>query len=1377
MSSVIEALKKVSLFNEFPEEALVELSQKVESLSLPADTILFKEGDEGNEMYLIVQGQIVIYGKDEQGYEVFFDELKPGEYFGEMSLLDKKPRSAGSRTITKSELLKLSQDNFLEVLEKHPNLALKLVTEFSARLRSNSELIEQVSTATPQQGLVNVIAEHRVRVFISYSRRDKDFVRKLHEDLTASGFETWVDWEGIPLGTDWWQEIVEGIQSCDNFLFVISPDSVASKVCADEIQTAIDNSKRLVPVLIREESGMVAQIRPELQAINFIFMRTPEEFKKMLPGLVATLTTDVQHVKTHTRLQSLALEWDQKKRSSSLVLRGEELESAESWLAHAGGKQPTPSELQGDFIQASRRDAIRRQRQFLTGVVAALIISVILAAVAAFSYVQAERSRQEAVENRQAAETAQIEAQNNEAFARVQQATAEAASIEAIRQQEIAQREAEAASKAESKALEQKGLADEQRLIAEEQRQIADAQRLASQAEGDLSRGSLLTRSILLAIASMQKARNYQADLSLRVGLDILPTLINREQLMEQTFEAEIVKVVYSSDSRWLAIAEKNGHIEIWDSAYDSVAEMAHEGTITDMVFSPDGARLFTASEDHTARIWDPATGTEFFRLQHDGPVRALAISPNGFWLATGGDDQFARAWNVRTGRQIASNFHTGAVTDLDFSPGGSWVVSVGKDKAAVIWVPTTGEKLFTLYHETELSLVLFAPNANWMAVGGQGGTVTIWNPRSGDKIALLSHEQDVTAMAASSDGRWLVTGSKDQTARIWEPLTGRSLTQLRHDRQVVTVAFSSNNQWIATGSEDRSVRVWDPLTGREIARMEHGEAVSTLAFSPNGLLLVTGSQDKLLRVWSPEAVGQAVVSLKHPDRVIDLDFSPDETLLATAGGDQTIRIWEIATASVKLSLPVESAVIDVDFSRDGQFIATGTEDGIARIWDTATGEEVHLFAHQGAVLDVDFSRDGVWLITGSEDGTARIWNIETEEQLYSFPHGGAVGEVSLRSDGVQLATASLDQNARVWDLATQTEVQHLEHPAGVTLINFIAASQWLVTVSEDNAIRFWDDTTGNLLHRFFVDSQIRAIEISSDGTKLAVTGDDSIARVWEIVADGNNISLTEVSRVIHLDVINDVVYGGNGNTIATASDDRTVLISLLIPDELIEKACSRVTRNLTQVEWGQFFEGERYQLTCSNLPPDPTAIEVLKLDAGNAGAHGNYALAVEIIRHVMALAPSLNLAPAEEIRSLTIEALLREGSIMAQEGVFEDAYVIYQKVQSFKRVETFKQYDEFVLYLCLIGGAKTNAERTVQLCDTALTAYPNNRLLFEARARAWSWMEHYELAITDLNQALVLLADESLVEENLTALQSERQAWIDALRAGQNPFTELPPN
>lgn len=85
------------------------------------------------------------------------------------------------------------------------------------------------------------------RVFISYSRKDKEFVRKLHEGLVGSEIETWVDWEGIPLSADWWAEIKGAIEGADAVVYVISPDSLNSKVCGDELERPLPTTSASFP--------------------------------------------------------------------------------------------------------------------------------------------------------------------------------------------------------------------------------------------------------------------------------------------------------------------------------------------------------------------------------------------------------------------------------------------------------------------------------------------------------------------------------------------------------------------------------------------------------------------------------------------------------------------------------------------------------------------------------------------------------------------------------------------------------------------------------------------------------------------------------------------------------------------------------------------------------------------------------------------------------------------------------------------------------------------------------------------------------------------------------------------------------------------------
>ena len=88
-------------------------------------------------------------------------------------------------------------------------------------------------------------------VFISYSRKDEAFVRRLQEDLKQHNRDTWIDWQNIPPTAEWQREIFANIEAADNFLFIVSPDSCVSEMCRAEVAYAEANHKRLILIVCR----------------------------------------------------------------------------------------------------------------------------------------------------------------------------------------------------------------------------------------------------------------------------------------------------------------------------------------------------------------------------------------------------------------------------------------------------------------------------------------------------------------------------------------------------------------------------------------------------------------------------------------------------------------------------------------------------------------------------------------------------------------------------------------------------------------------------------------------------------------------------------------------------------------------------------------------------------------------------------------------------------------------------------------------------------------------------------------------------------------------------------------------------------------------
>ena len=110
-------------------------------MNYPKNKIIFLEEEEGNELYMILKGSVKIVRISESGEEITLAVLQKGDFFGEMSLLDGKPRSATVISDEDSILILFNKNNFEKVIEKYPRIALKLLKELTSRLRKADDLI------------------------------------------------------------------------------------------------------------------------------------------------------------------------------------------------------------------------------------------------------------------------------------------------------------------------------------------------------------------------------------------------------------------------------------------------------------------------------------------------------------------------------------------------------------------------------------------------------------------------------------------------------------------------------------------------------------------------------------------------------------------------------------------------------------------------------------------------------------------------------------------------------------------------------------------------------------------------------------------------------------------------------------------------------------------------------------------------------------------------------------------------------------------------------------------------------------------------------------------------------------------------------------
>jgi uncharacterized membrane protein len=135
-----QLLHNIPLFESLEKDDIERLAAKLDVRQVAAGEELFKQGDEGNAMYIIADGAVdVVVGSGKA--KVVLAAYFQGQYFGELALLDGAPRSAGAVATKPSELLVLERDDFVDFIKRDPAAALLIMREIGEKIRATNELM------------------------------------------------------------------------------------------------------------------------------------------------------------------------------------------------------------------------------------------------------------------------------------------------------------------------------------------------------------------------------------------------------------------------------------------------------------------------------------------------------------------------------------------------------------------------------------------------------------------------------------------------------------------------------------------------------------------------------------------------------------------------------------------------------------------------------------------------------------------------------------------------------------------------------------------------------------------------------------------------------------------------------------------------------------------------------------------------------------------------------------------------------------------------------------------------------------------------------------------------------------------------------------
>jgi CRP-like cAMP-binding protein len=150
---------------------------------IPTNTVLFQEGDHGEEMYIIQSGKVKI-SRRIRGVEKTLATLEKGEFFGEMAILNDKPRSAAAETIEDCEMLVIDRKTFDALIRGNAEIAVRFIKRLADRLRETNDQMESLMIKDSTSRLVSILAKQ-----VRERKKDGEFLMTIDDLAGVAGIE------------------------------------------------------------------------------------------------------------------------------------------------------------------------------------------------------------------------------------------------------------------------------------------------------------------------------------------------------------------------------------------------------------------------------------------------------------------------------------------------------------------------------------------------------------------------------------------------------------------------------------------------------------------------------------------------------------------------------------------------------------------------------------------------------------------------------------------------------------------------------------------------------------------------------------------------------------------------------------------------------------------------------------------------------------------------------------------------------------------------------------------------------------------------------------------------------------------------------------
>lgn len=1018
------------------------------------------------------------------------------------------------------------------------------------------------------------------KVFLSYSRKNKKFVERLARDLSDAGLEVWVDFRQIHAGEFWQEEIYRGIERADIVVLCLSPDSVVSEWVQREVNTARDQGKAVIPVMVTDAYATLEKtdVMRWILDIHFILFenRYEEAFPELLAALPGKRRVGAYDVVDVDKIPNPFKGLEAFQQTDSHFFFGRESLIRKSLLRL---KRDRPTR----FLAVVGASGSGKSSLVRAGILPELRGGVLPGSdqwsMAIFtpgnSPIDALAQRlSPLVEDRTSADIAALLEESPEHFdVLVEQILAhsppEALLLLVVDQfEEVFTRAGEADRAPFLNVIHHAITAPKGRALvlitmrADFFDHLSHYPKLAElfEQENMVIVTEMTASELLRSIEGPATAVGlvYDDGLPQRVLEDVrrqpgsLPLL---QYALKQLY-------LYREGNRLTTAAYEAiggvqkalaGHAEAIYSALGAaeqgimrrvllqLVEVSASGESTRRKVNRNDLRFRDVPDAAVQKLIDDLTAAESRLLIASRQISASDDEQSEpiVWLEVG-HEALIRQWERFTGWVAEDQESLRYGTEI-MQAAHDWRAS-NRDKAYLL----VGNRLIraeawlqdadaTELQREFVQASMIEGDRQFQLRQQQMERELELQRRAANRLRGLIVLMFAAMVVAGILATWAMDSQKQaQSALSREQqalLTAIANEQLAiaNEQQAVSLALASGaNTAFADNNRDRAVMLAIFANDMENPPAISQRTLADLVYTPGTRFLI-------------QEDGAAIT---------DAAFSPDGTLAVFTVGNRLVLRDGMTGEFIRQLIPntgdgytTSAAFRYVVFSPDAALIASARDDGATLLWDISAGTEIRQFlppTSYGAsrrVNSIAFDPTGASLVSGWDDGTVILWRVSDGLILRNFrAHDLSVNDVAFSPDGQTILTASDDDTAKLWTLygvATQTLTGHT---ADVNCLAFSSDGAFILTGSDDDTVRRWRVETGDEMRVYQQhEGNINRVAFSPDDSTLVSASSDGTV-VWWMTSSGQVLDVFSE----HAGTVWDVGFSPDGQYMLSTSSDGT---------------------------------------------------------------------------------------------------------------------------------------------------------------------------------------------------------------------------------------------